>query len=159
MKKNVLLFILILLSVCLGFSWFLWNYLTTLPAGDKEEKHVEITHGMSFALVADILEKKGIIAGVKRFRLFAKLKGVEKKIKAGDYTFRIAMTPSTVLNKLMRGEYRTHKVTIPEGFNTFQIAALLEKEGLVEKEKFLKYASDPVFVHSLYAQTYHERKE
>ena len=149
MKKNVLLFILILLSVCLGFSWFLWNYLTTPPAGDKEEKHVEITSGMNFALVADILEKEGVIAGVKKFRLFAKLKGVEKRIKAGDYTFHTDMTPSTVLNKLVRGEHRIHKVTIPEGFNTFQIAALLEKEGLLEKEKFLKYTSDPVFVHSL----------
>jgi len=94
-------------------------------------------------------KKEGIIAEVKKFRLFAKLKGVEKKIKAGDYTFRTAMTPSAVLNKLVRGEYRIHKVTIPEGFNTFQIAALLEKEGLVEKEKFLKYASDTVFIHSL----------
>ncbi|MCK5513710.1 MAG: endolytic transglycosylase MltG, partial [Deltaproteobacteria bacterium] len=102
-----------------------------------------------FALVADILEKEGVIAGVKKFRLFAKLKGVEKRIKAGDYTFHTAMTPSTVLNKLVRGEHRIHKVTIPEGFNTFQIAALLEKEGLLEKEKFLKYTSDPVFVHSL----------
>ncbi len=149
MKKNVLLIILILLTVCLGFSWGLWYYLTTPPAGDREIKYVEITPGMTFTGVADILEKEGVIAGVKRFCLLAKLKGVEKEIKAGDYTFNTAMAPSAVLSKLISGEYRTHKVTIPEGFNTFQIAALLEEEGLVEKKRFLKYASDPVFVHSL----------
>ena len=58
MKKNVLLPISVLLLVCLGLSWFLWNYLTTSPAGDKVDKHVEITSGMSFALVADVLEKE-----------------------------------------------------------------------------------------------------
>jgi UPF0755 protein len=119
------------------------------PAGDREIRHVEILQGASFTRVADILEKEGVITGVKRFCLLAKLKGVEKEIKAGDYTFHTAMTPSAVLSKLISGEYRTYKVTIPEGFNTFQIAALLEKEGLVEKERFLKYASDPVFVHAL----------
>ena len=149
MKKNVLLIILILLAVCLGFSWGLWNYLTTPPAGDREIRHVEILQGASFTRVADILEKEGVITGVKRFCLLAKLKGVEKEIKAGDYTFHTAMKPSAVLSKLISGEYRTHKVTIPEGFNTFQITVLLEKEGLVEKERFLKYASDPVFVHAL----------
>lgn len=149
MKKNVLLIILILLAVCLGFSWGLWYYLTMPPAGDREIRHVEILQGASFTRVADILEKEGVITGVKRFCLLAKLKGVEKEIKAGDYTFHTAMTPSAVLSKLISGEYRTYKVTIPEGFNTFQIAALLEKEGLVEKERFLKYASDPVFVHAL----------
>ena len=98
MKKNVLLIILILLSVFLGFAWFLWQYLSAPPGGDKEDKHIEVTPGMSLALVADVLEKERVIAGVKKFRLFAKLKGVEKKIQAGDYTFLTAMTPSEVLH-------------------------------------------------------------
>ena len=149
MKKNVLLILLVLLTVCIGFSWVLWNYLNTPPDGDRDVRFVEISSGMSFAQVADVLEKEGIVSGVKRFCLLAKLKGVEKEIKAGDYTFHTAMTPSRVLDKLVKGEYRVHKVTIPEGFTLFQIADLLEKEGLVEKKKFLEYVSDPLFVHSL----------
>lgn len=156
--------------VCFSFSWFLWHYLNTAPAGDKINKHIEIPPGMSFALVADVLEKEGIITGVKTFRLLAKLKGVEAEIKAGDYSFHTAMTPSAVFDKLLSGAYRIHKVTIPEGFNIFQIAALLEKEGLVEKDKFLHFASDPVFVRSLgihgdslegflFPDTYYLRKE
>ena len=169
MKKYVLLIVLILLSICLGFSWFLWQYLTAPLGGDKEDKHIEITPGMSLALIANVLEKERVITGAKKFRLFAKLKGVDKKIQAGDYTFQTAMTPSEVLNRLVNGENRIHKVTIPEGFNIFQIAALLEKEGLVEKSRFLHYVSDPVFVHSLgidgdslegflFPDTYHLRK-
>lgn len=149
MKKRVALIILILLVVCLGFSWGLWNYLNTPPGENEDIRCVEISSGTHFIQVAQILEREGIIIGVKRFRLFARLKGIKKEIKAGDYLFHTAMTPSEVLDKLVKGEYRTHKVTIPEGFTMFQIADLLEEEGLIEKEKFLKCASDPVFVHSL----------
>jgi len=148
-KKNVLLILLILLTICLGFSWGLWSYLNIPPSKDRDIRYVEISSGTHFSHLADILEREGIITGIKRFRLLAKLKGVEKEIKAGDYLFHTAMTPSEVLDKLVRGEYRTHKLTIPEGFTMFQIAELLEEEGLIEKEKFLKCASDPVFVHSL----------
>jgi len=148
-KKNVLLILLILLTIFLGLSWGLWSYLNTPPSRDRDIRYVEISSGTHFNHVADILEREGIITGIKRFRLLAKLKGVEKEIKAGDYLFHTAMTASEVLDKLVRGEYRTHKVTIPEGFTMFQIADLLKEEGLIEKEKFLKCASDPVFAHSL----------
>lgn len=120
-----------------------------MPSKDRDNRYIEISSGTHFSQVADILEREGIITGVRRFCLLAKLKGVEKEIKAGDYLFHTAMRPLEVLDKLVRGEYRTHRVTIPEGFNIFQIADLLEKEGLVEKGTFLKYASDPFFVHSL----------
>jgi UPF0755 protein len=148
-KKNILFILFVPLTLCVGFSWGLWNYLDTPPCKDEDIRYVEISSGTHFSQIADILERDGIISGVRRFRLLARLKGVEKEIKAGDYTFHTAMKPTEVLDKLVRGEYRTHRVTIPEGFNMFQIADLLEKEGLVEKEKFLKCASDPVLVHSL----------
>jgi len=149
MKKNVFLVIFFLLATFFAFSWGLWIYLNKSPAGESGVRFVKILPGTSFMHISETLEKEGIIVGVYRFRLLAKLKGVEKDIKAGDYRFHTTMTPSVVLDKLVRGEYRSHKVTIPEGFSIFQIADLLEKEGLVEKEKFLKRASDSVFVHSL----------
>jgi len=148
-KKNALLILLILLITCLGIFWGLWNYLNTPPSKNRDIRYVEISSGTHFCQVADILKREGIITGIKRFRLLARMKGVEKEIKAGDYLFHTAMTSSEVLDKLVRGEYRTHKVTVPEGFTMFQIADLLEKKGLIEKEKFLKCASDPVFVRSL----------
>jgi len=148
-KKSVLLILLILATIVMVFSWGFWKYLNTLPSEDSEDRYVTIPSGTHFNQVAQVLEKEGVIIGAKRFRLLAKLKGVEKEIKAGDYHFHAAMTPSEVLDKLVRGEYRDHKITIPEGFNVFQIADVLEKKGLVEKEEFLKCASDPDFVCSL----------
>lgn len=149
MKKNVLLSILFLLAIFLGFSWGLWSYLNKPPAGESGVRYIEISSGTHFSQVAQILEREGIIIGVKRFRLLAKLKGIEKEIKAGDYLFHTAMAPSEVLDKLVKGEYRTHRVTIPEGFTMFQIADVLEEKGLIKKEKFFRCASDPAFFQSL----------
>jgi UPF0755 protein len=149
MKKNVVLVMLFLLAVFSAFSWGLWSYLNKPPAGGTGIRYVEIPPGTSFKQVSERLEKEGVIVGSARFRLLAKLKGVEKEIKAGDYRFHTVMTPSGVLDKLVKGEYRAHKVTIPEGFSILQIADLLEKEGLVEKKKILERASDAEFVHSL----------
>jgi UPF0755 protein len=136
MKKNVVLVILFLLAVFFAFSWGLWSYLNKPPAGEIGIRSVEILPGTSFKQVSETLEKEGVIVGITRFRLLAKLKGVEKEIKAGDYRFHTVMTPLGVLDKLVKGEYRANKVTIPEGFSMFQIADLLEKEGLVEKGFF-----------------------
>ena len=149
MRKILLLISLILATVVLAFSWGLWNYLTTTPGEGSTEKYVTIPSGTHFNQVAKILEEKGVIVGAERFRFLAWLRGIETEVKAGDYHFNTAMTPREILDKLVLGEYRDHKITIPEGFSVFQIAEVLEREGIVEKEKFLKCASDPDFVHSL----------
>ena len=148
-SKQILVVILLILTIALGFLWAVWCYLDTPPAGDGAMKSIEIPSGTSFAQVASLLEREGIIAGSERFRWLAWLKRVEKEIKAGDYTFNTAMRPSAVLQMLVEGRYKTITVTIPEGFTVAQIAQVLQKNGLGDKEHFLNCASDPLFVHSL----------
>ena len=147
--KQILLVILLLSSIALGIFWALWSYLDVPPGGDGAMKSIEIPSGTSFAQVASILEREGIIAGSERFRWLAWLKRVEKEIKAGDYTFTTAMRPSEVLHMLVEGRYKTITVTIPEGFTVAQIAQVMQENGLGDKEDFLNYASNPLFVHAL----------
>ena len=147
--KQILIVIALISIIALGISWALWSYLNAPPAGDGAMKSIEIPSGATFAQVASILEREGIIAGSERFRWLAWLKRVEKEIKAGDYTFTTAMRPSEVLHMLVEGRYKTITVTIPEGFTVAQIAQVLQEKGLGNRENFLNYASDPLFVRSL----------
>ncbi len=149
MRKKIVVTVAILGALFGGSSWALWRYLTTPPGDESYSRYLAIPFGIRFGEVAEMLEREKVISGVTRFRLLAKLKEVEKEIKAGDYFFHTAMTPAAVLEKLVSGEYRTHKVTIPEGYTMFQIAEVLEREGLVERGRFLACASDPEFIHSL----------
>ena len=126
-----------------------WRYLD-IPAGsDRIEKYVEIPAGAHFMEVAGILEREGIVKGVRRFRWLAWFKGNETKIKAGEYAFYAAMRPSEVLDRMVRGESRTVRVTIPEGFTMRQIADLLQEKGVAEGGAFLSLVSDPEFARSL----------
>ena len=148
-NKQILIVILLISTIALCSLWAVWCYLDAPPAGDGAMKSIEIPSGTSFAQVASLLEREGIIVGSERFRWLAWLKRVEKEIKAGDYTFNTAMRPSAVLHMLVEGRYKTITVTIPEGFTVAQIARVLQEKGLGDREDFLNYASDPLFVRSL----------
>ena len=120
------------------------------PSGDADAiRLVEIPTGTPFNQVAAMLEKEGVISDSRKFRWLAWFKGIEKEIKAGDYTFRPAMRPSEVIDMLVEGRYTTIAVTIPEGFTISQIARALHEKGLGAKETFLGLSVDSLFIQSL----------
>lgn len=129
------------------------RYLDTPAGTDRAERYVEIPAGAHFMEVAGILEREGIIRGVRRFRWLSWFKGNETRIKAGEYALHAAMKPSEVLDKMVRGECRTIPVTIPEGFTARQIADLLAKSELADGEAFLSLTSDVQFARSLGIQS------
>lgn len=131
--------------VAVGF----WRYLDTPAGSERTDCYVEVPPGATCVEVAAILERAGIIRGVRRFRWLAWFKGAETQIKAGYYTFHPAMKPSEVLERLVKGESQAVTVTIPEGYTVRQIAALLQGKGLADAGAFLSLASDPECVHSL----------
>ena len=49
-------------------------------------------------------------------------------LKAGEYAFEGSITPAEVLDAISGGKVVVHKVTLPEGWNTRQLAELLMKE-------------------------------
>jgi UPF0755 protein len=152
MKKKLRILAMVLLGAAAAAAVSaagIGRYLDTPAGSDRLEKYVEIPAGAHFMEVAAILEREGIIKGVRRFRWLAWFKGNETMIKAGEYAFYAAMRPSEVLDRMVRGESRTISVTIPEGFTMRQIAALLQEKGVAEGNAFLSLVSDPQFARSL----------
>jgi len=86
-----------------------------------------------------ILEKNEIIGKNNYlFIILIKLSKLEVKLKFGEYNLSPSLNMLQILNKLARGEIVVYKITIPEGYNSIQIAELLDKKEIVEKESFLK---------------------
>ena len=54
-----------------------------------------------------------------------------------------------VLSLLIKGEFATHRITIPEGWNSRDIADSLAEQKLVDREKFLAKCTDPAFIQSM----------
>lgn len=117
---------------------------------------VTVEPGQKFKSLSQILHQKGVIRHPAKFRLFSRIKGYDKHIKAGEYVFSSAMTPKRILNILVTGKVRLHRLTIPEGHNLQQIAHAVSRSGLGTREDFLNAATNADLVRSkgIDAQTF-----
>lgn len=114
-----------------------WKQLTEYPdrpgTGGADPIVVTIPSGTGFPTVLEILQTEGVIAEdeARTFKLFVLHRGAAGKITAGKHEFRGDMTPNEILAELMRHQPATERrVTIPEGKNSLQIAAILAKAGV-----------------------------
>ena len=127
------------------------HFKSLLEPVQKEADYqiVKIEKGLSFKDIAQLLEQKGLIRSKEVFFLLAWYKDVISQVKAGEYKLSPAMSPEEILDTLVKGEVIQHLITIPEGFNIFQIADLLQRAHLVKKEAFLKTVTDREFLKTL----------
>ena len=132
----VVLLVLVLLTVPFA-------YLNLVqPASPAGETIVEVTPGMGTRAIGVLLAEHGIIRSQYAFDLWHVVRG--GTLKAGEYQFvRPAALPA-VYNRLVRGDVYTRTVTIPEGFNLFDIAQAVQDAQLGPKEGFLAAATKDV---------------
>jgi UPF0755 protein len=117
----VFLFILIVL-ICGGFGFWLYKSLTTAQTHSKANQFIQIPKGSTPTETISRLTSEGIIANEYATLIYLRTFGDAGKLKAGEYQFDSPITPLQVLQVLEKGEERTIKLTIPEGWTRFEIA-------------------------------------
>ena len=135
---------LILISLC-GLAVFIFDlrHYAGQPANfDTKDMVVNIPSGQTFRATTTILFKAGIIKSPFKFNMVARLKGYDKRLKAGEYSLSASMPPIKVLEKLVKGEVNLYKLTVPEGLNIYQIAGLVAQAGFAEQTAFIENATD-----------------
>ncbi len=152
MKKFIILsliiFVLFIAVFCSLYIHIL-NYSQKAETNNSVKKIINLSKGKSFDEIAGILEKSRIIYDKTRFIIFARIKGYDTKIKAGEYFLSSAMSPSQILNIISSGKAKLYKITIPEGYTIKQIAKLVKKTGFDKNNEFLKSARDPLLVKKM----------
>ncbi len=123
--------------------------VTTPLSRIANPKIINIPKGSDLKSVSSILKRDGIIEDTMAFNLLAKYKSAEGNLKAGEYQLSPDMPPSQILNLILEGKVYQYPVTIPEGYNIFEIASLLNKKGLADREKFVLLAFNRDFIESL----------
>ncbi len=129
MKFLATLFLLLLIATAA------LAYVFLAPFGPHSETFVEISPGTSATRIAKQLAGSGIIRSQYAFDLLRAAK--PGTLKAGEYRFDHPATLSEVYARLLKGDVYTVTVTIPEGFNIFEIAQAVEAAGLAPKANFL----------------------
>ncbi|MDF1593509.1 MAG: endolytic transglycosylase MltG [Desulfobacterales bacterium] len=118
-----------------------------LPAGESAvEKVVAVKPGEGLKSISQRLFEYGIIQSPFKFSFLARIKGYDKRVKAGEYLFSARLTPAKILEMMVTGKVLLYKVTAPEGYTMRQIAAVVAEAGLTSAQDFLAAAGDPARV-------------
>jgi UPF0755 protein len=133
--------------------------VAVVPYGPAQATFVEVRPGTSSAQIAAELQRAGV---VRSGYVLLAMKAVQGAMghsgagrgeaghsevgrggvgrgdswKAGEYMFDGPLTPAAVFRKLRRGEVYTVALTIPEGFNVFDIAQAVQAAGLGDAKTF-----------------------
>jgi UPF0755 protein len=132
--KSFFRLLLILLIIAGGLAFF---YLRT-PYGPPSETFVDIPSGTSSTGIATRLEQSHIIRSRYIFLLERQMYG--GILHAGVYRFDHPVKPFEVYARIVKGDVFTITLTIPEGFNLFDIAAAVQSAKLASSSDFLAAA-------------------
>lgn len=103
-----------------------------------------IQKGDSFNKIASSLYEQGIIRNQFLFTVFAKIRNIEGQIKAGEYEVTSPTSYNKLFNLMTSGKSITYKITIPEGYNIYEIAdVLVHTKIIVNKDAFIEKVFDP----------------
>lgn len=120
------------------------------PAGSGQRVEiVELGKGRPLKALAADLEARRIVSSARLFTLYARLKGGDSRVKAGYYQFDDGMRPGQILKKMINGEVYERIFALPEGYSSFQVAEMLEKRGIFNKESFLAACRDQALLREL----------
>ena len=126
-----LLALLLLLLLIAGAA----AYIVYTPYGPSTETFVDIPPGTGATAVATLLRKNGIIRSRYSFALLRLTRN--GTFKAGEYRFARPALPAEVYGRLIQGDVYTQTLTIPEGYNIFDVATAVQAAGFAQQGDFL----------------------
>jgi len=127
--------LLVIIWIILGLFYF----QASRPVSNNNQLQTfEIKHGMTLNKVSKELSHQGLIRSSSAFQAIALLQEKQKLIMVGEYNISPSMLPMEILQRITSGKTILHPVTIPEGYRIIEIGDILEKNGLADKEMFIK---------------------
>lgn len=128
-------FALFLLAGVAGAAW-LWIQFETPRGPADRDSIVRIPEGSSVIHISSILKRERLISSPWLFQLYVRFSGTAGRLKAGEYRFQGPLSISELADKLYRGDFYYHRVTIPEGRNLQEIAEIFVAAGFGSIEGF-----------------------
>lgn len=125
MKKLIFALFTLIILILIGFGVFYYwmtSSMNNKTTHTKTSQYIQIAKGSNPNDVIDKLAAEGIISNASAVKNYLRFFGDASKIKAGEYQFASPISPMEVLKELEKGEERTTKITIPEGWTRFEIA-------------------------------------
>jgi len=143
---RVALAFLCLAGICAGVWGALGVYHLDRAPVVQRTATVEIPRGAGPARALQILESAGVIEPDARWTLWVRLRRAGRCLQAGTHRVEVGMTSAQLFGTLCSPTIGAGtRVTVPEGYNIFQIADLLAEAEFGTRDEILALAMDPAF--------------
>lgn len=106
-----------------------------------EPVYITVEPGDSAADIGRRLEEAGVIESAASFQRLARITGRAGNLAAGEYEFAPGTSALDALVRIRAGLTAARIVTVPEGLRMEEVAALLEKRGVLAGADFLAAAN------------------
>lgn len=116
----------------------------------NESIELVIPKGVGLNKTANLLQKYGIISDARLFVLYARVRGIANKIKAGEYAFVGNVSLVDVANSLVEGNVVVRAITIPEGKALVEIIDIINSNPYLSGEITLSLKEGDIL-----PETYH----
>jgi UPF0755 protein len=146
MRKIVLSILVIAVAAMIFLGCAL--YWVAQPVTVPEDTVVDIEHGTTTRGIADMLAQQGIIRSPYALLAVSALEP-GSRLQAGEYEFSGTLTAWQVFDRIHLGQVFYEEITIPEGSNMFDIAALLAKTDTITADDFLAASKDAASIKDL----------
>lgn len=161
--KRLLLRLLLVVGVALvavaGYAWHRATTYLDTPIGTGS-RVVTIPPGASFRQAVGALAEAGVVTDALVFEWYGRYRGLGARIKAGEYSIDLALNPRELLEKLEAGTLpRRARLTIPEGFNRWQVADRVAALTAADRADFLRRVEAEDLEGRLFPDTYFLRPE
>lgn len=135
LRRPFFAIIVIALLLFAGWCYWAWRDLNSPRTHGSADHLVTLPPGATMNSVISALHLEGIIAHELPAKLWVIGFARGRSPKAGDYQFKSPISAIGALEKVLRGEVATRHLTIPEGFNQFDIARALSALTSVKSDK------------------------
>ncbi|MDO8495423.1 MAG: endolytic transglycosylase MltG [bacterium] len=138
-NRRALILVLVIAIALTGITIVIY-----VPAGkaDSPKKEFIVSEGDGSSTVARLLAQEDLVRNRYWFLLYTLLVGKEREFKAGRYLLSPGMNIPKLVSILSEGKGETNDIviTIPEGFNVWEIDRRLAEQGLIKGGEFVKKA-------------------
>lgn len=154
-RMRFTLLALIFAIPAIGIGSVLWVRASVTRQVDHSavDRVITVEPGMSTQAIVGRLSEAGIVRHPLALRVYLRISGRGAHLKAGDYIFPSPVSPLEAIERIERGEVHLERITIPEGYNRFDISKTLTAEtNKATPEEFLRLMDDATAIARLAPQ-------
>lgn len=153
------------LALTAGLAWFVYQTPGAVFSEESERRippiatsgtpvSVTVSQGESAKAIGTTLQEKGVIRSRRLFEVLVGLTGVQDSLEAGDYEFDPGTPSIEVVHRIAQGRTASRSLIVPEGRRTEEVAEIVEKAGLADRQSFLdSLASSALYTEPFLKQT------